>query len=220
VTFPVFNSLPCCVGAIFSPSKWNMENSFEDLIATYIENKVGISEHFLSNDLANNLKQNLLTLNKKSLLMAAGIGNSEKLSYDGAIRSDSIYWLDKRHNNTFENEFFSQMEAFILYLNKSCYAGITGYEFHYSLYEKGDFYLKHLDQFKNNPSRKYSIISYLNSDWQESDGGELLIHQLNNNQKISPTQGKTVFFKSDELVHEVLVTQSTRMSITGWLKSD
>jgi Rps23 Pro-64 3,4-dihydroxylase Tpa1-like proline 4-hydroxylase len=220
VTFPVFNSLPCYVGAIFSPSKWNMENSFEDLIATYIDNKVGISEDFLSDELANNLKQNLLTLNKKSLLMAAGIGNSEKLSYDGAIRSDSIYWLDKKNNNSFENEFFTQMEAFILYLNKSCYAGITGYEFHYSLYEKGDFYLKHLDQFKNNPSRKYSIISYLNSDWQESDGGELLIHQLDNNLKISPTQGKTVFFKSDELVHEVLVTQSTRMSITGWLKSD
>ena len=47
----------------------DMENSFEDLIATYIENKVGISEHFLSNDLANNLKQNLHTLNKNSQLV-------------------------------------------------------------------------------------------------------------------------------------------------------
>ena len=197
-----------------------MENSFEDLIASYIENKVGISEHFLSTDLANNLKQNLILLNQKSLLMEAGIGNSEKVSYDGAIRSDSIYWLDKKHNNAFENEFLAQIEAFIVYLNQSCYAGITGYEFHYSLYESGDFYLKHLDQFKNNPSRKYSMISYLNNNWKESDGGELLIHQLNNNQKIAPTQGKTVFFKSDELVHEVLVTQNTRMSITGWLKSD
>ena len=197
-----------------------MENSFEALIATYIENKVGISEHFLSTNLANNLKQNLIALNQKSLLMEAGIGNSEKLTYDGAIRSDSIYWLDKKNNNVFENEFFAQIEAFIMYLNQSCYAGITGYEFHYSLYESGDFYLKHLDQFKNNPSRKYSMISYLNSNWQETDGGELLIHQVNNNQKIAPTQGKTVFFKSDELVHEVLVTQNTRMSITGWLKSD
>lgn len=171
-----------------------MENSFEALIATYIENKVGISEHFLSTNLANNLKQNLIFLNQKSLLTEAGIGNSEKVTYDGAIRSDSIYWLDKKNNNQFENEFFIQIEAFIVYLNQSCYAGITGYEFHYSLYESGDFYLKHLDQFKNNPSRKYSMISYLNSNWQETDGGELLIHQVNNNQKIAPTQGKTVFF--------------------------
>lgn len=200
--------------------KIDMENNFETLIATYIENKVGISEHFLSNTLANNLKLNLIALNTKSLLVEAGIGNAEKVSYDGAIRSDSIYWLDKKHNNAFENEFFAQIEEFILYLNRSCFAGITGYEFHYSLYESGDFYLKHLDQFKNNPSRKYSMISYLNSNWQESDGGELLIHQADNNQKIAPTQGKTVFFKSDELVHEVLVTQNTRMSITGWLKSD
>ena len=197
-----------------------MENSFEALIATYIENKVGISEHFLSTNLANNLKQNLIFLNQKSLLTEAGIGNSEKVTYDGAIRSDSLYWVDRENNNQFENEFFIQIEAFIVYLNQSCYAGITGYEFHYSLYESGDFYLKHLDQFKNNPSRKYSMISYLNSNWQETDGGELLIHQVNNNQKIAPTQGKTVFFKSDELVHEVLVTQNTRMSITGWLKSD
>jgi Rps23 Pro-64 3,4-dihydroxylase Tpa1-like proline 4-hydroxylase len=200
--------------------KIKMEEGFEDLIASYIENKVGISEYFLSNELADNLKQNLLDLNQRSLLSEAGIGNSEKLSYDGAVRSDSIYWLDKKHNNVFENAFFAQIDAFILYLNESCYAGITGYEFHYSLYEKGDFYLKHLDQFKNNPSRKYSMISYLNNNWQESDGGELMIHQENNNQKISPTQGKTVFFKSNELVHEVLVTQNTRMSITGWLKSD
>jgi len=197
-----------------------MENSFETLIATYIENKVGISEHFLSATLANNLKQNLIVLNEQSLLMDAGTGNAEAVAYDSSVRSDSIYWLDKKHNNEFENEFFAQIEAFIIYLNQTCYAGITGYEFHYSLYESGDFYLKHLDQFKNNPSRKYSMISYLNSNWHESDGGELLIHQTNNNQKIAPTQGKTVFFKSDELVHEVLVTQKTRMSITGWLKSD
>ena len=64
------------------------------------------------------------------------------------------------------------------------------------------------------------MISYLNSNWQESDGGELLIHQLDQNLKIAPTHGKTIFFKSDELVHEVLVTQNTRMSITGWLKID
>jgi SM-20-related protein len=206
--------------AIFAVNEKNMENSFEDLIASYIKDKVGISKHFLSNNLANHLKENLISLNKDRLLISAGIGNSEKLSFDGTIRSDSIYWLDKKHNNAFENAFFVQIEAFIDYLNSSCYTGITGYEFHYSLYEPGDFYLKHLDQFKNNPSRKYSMISYLNSDWQESDGGELLIHQLNNNQKINPTQGKTVFFKSDELVHEVLVTNNTRMSITGWLKKD
>ena len=197
-----------------------MENDFETLISSFIKENVGISENFLSDELSNHLKENLLSLQKKKLMVKAGTGNNEKLSHDDEIRSDSIYWLDRAHNNEYENEFFDQIEDFIKYLNRSCFAGITAYEFHYSLYETGAFYKKHLDQFHNNPSRKYSIISYLNSDWKESDGGQLLIHQNYNNKKIAPTQGKTVFFKSNELQHEVLVTQERRMSITGWLKTN
>jgi SM-20-related protein len=197
-----------------------MENSFEVLIASYIKNKVGISEYFLSDELASHLKVNLLSLNSNNQLLAAGTGNDNKLVHNAKVRSDVIYWLDKKHNNVYENAFFVQIEAFIVYLNESCYAGITGYEFHYSLYEKGSFYKKHLDQFQDNSSRQFSMISYLNSDWQIDDGGELLIHQINNNQKINPTQGKTVFFKSNELEHEVLQTNERRMSITGWLKRD
>jgi SM-20-related protein len=195
-----------------------MENSFETLIASYIENKVGISEYFLSDELANNLKQNLLSLNDDNQLLAAGTGNDNKLVHNAKVRSDTIYWLDKKHNNVHENAFFVLIEAFILYLNQSCFAGITGYEFHYSLYEKGSFYKKHLDQFQDNSNRQFSMISYLNCNWQTQDGGELLIHQTNNNQTIAPTQGKTVFFKSNELEHEVLETNERRMSVTGWLK--
>jgi SM-20-related protein len=73
-----------------------MENKFEGLIASYIENKVGIAEHFLSDSLASGLKQNLLLLNQKNLLIEAGTGNSNVISYDSAVRSDSIYWLDKK----------------------------------------------------------------------------------------------------------------------------
>lgn len=196
----------------------NLTNGFEDLIAGYIENKVGISEHFLTDELAAELKLNLLALHADQQLLTAGTGNAAKLNHNTAVRSDRIYWLDKKHNNIHENAFFVQIEAFIEYLNSSCYAGITDYEFHYSLYETGSFYVKHLDRFKDNPGREFSMISYLNNNWQSKDGGELLIHQTGNNQTISPTQGKTVFFKSDELEHEVLVTNERRMSITGWLK--
>jgi SM-20-related protein len=47
-----------------------------------------------------------------------------------------IGWI--KHNNEFENAFV-QIEAFISYLNESCFTGITDYEFHYSLYEKVTF---------------------------------------------------------------------------------
>jgi Rps23 Pro-64 3,4-dihydroxylase Tpa1-like proline 4-hydroxylase len=197
-----------------------MENDFEKLISSFIKDNIGISKDFLSPELSNHLKQNLQSLITQKLMKAAGTGNSEIISQDDAVRSDSIYWLDREHDNEYENEFFDQIDDFIKYLNRSCFAGINSYEFHYSLYSAGSFYKKHTDTFKSNPSRKYSMISYLNEDWKEADGGQLMVYQTYNNQKIAPEQGTTVFFKSNELQHEVLVTQEPRMSITGWLKRD
>lgn len=131
-----------------------------------------------------------------------------------------IYWLDRSHNDQNENDFFDLMDEFVHHLNITCYTGITGYEFHYAMYEKGSFYKKHLDQFRNNESRQYSMIMYLNEDWTEGDGGELCIYPKDEaSQNISPVNGKSVFFKSSELEHEVLVTNKTRLSITGWLKT-
>ncbi|HTN18129.1 MAG TPA: 2OG-Fe(II) oxygenase [Chitinophagaceae bacterium] len=136
-----------------------------------------------------------------------------------SVRTDVIYWLDRAHNDTVENDFFDLMDAFVLHLNSTCYTGITGYEFHYALYEKGSFYKKHLDQFRNNESRQYSMIMYLNEDWMQGDGGELCIYPAGKQiQNISPENGKSVFFKSSELEHEVLLTNKPRLSITGWLK--
>ncbi|HLA55461.1 MAG TPA: 2OG-Fe(II) oxygenase [Flavobacterium sp.] len=197
-----------------------MDDSFEALIAGYLQDDIGISDHFLTYELADHLKKQLLLLSANQLLLAAATGNAPKTVHNTAVRSDVIYWLDKAHDNEFENAFFVRIEAFITYLNQSCYAGITGYEFHYSLYEAGSFYVRHLDRFKNDSGRVFSMISYLNADWVEKDGGELLIHQLGSSRKISPIQGKTVFFKSDELEHEVLVTNERRLSVTGWLKRD
>lgn len=152
-------------------------------------------------------------------MLAAGTGATATVNYDQLFRSDIIYWLDREHNNAHENSFFDLMDTFIVFLNETCYTGITGYEFHYALYEKGSFYKKHLDQFKSSDSRKYSMIMYLNSEWTEGDGGELSIHHQDHIENISPISGKTVFFKSSELEHEVLLSNKPRMSITGWLKS-
>lgn len=195
-----------------------MNASFETLITSYIDHKIGITEDFLSVALCRNLRDNLLSLNDSNLLLQAGVGNDGKMVHDTLIRSDTIYWLDKKHNNSFEDEFFDTMDEFVAYLNENCFTSIKSYEFHYSLYEPGSFYRPHLDQFEDDSKRQFSMISYLNANWQTKDGGELLIHQDHQNQSITPTQGKTVFFKSDELLHEVLVTNERRMSVTGWLK--
>ena len=194
-----------------------MQHIFNTLIDSYIENKVGIVENFLSNALSLKLRENLFTLYNEKLLLAAGTGN-DLVVHDKQVRSDVIYWLDRDHNNQGEMQFFKLMDDFVSYLNSTCYTGITGYEFHYTLYEKGSFYKKHVDQFRTNQSRQFSMIIYLNTDWKMADGGELCIHHDNEMQVIAPENGKSVFFKSSDLEHEVLPTNSNRLSITGWLK--
>ena len=195
-----------------------MQDVFDILIDSFVRDKVGIAENFLSLPLAASLKVNLAELFNQKLLVSAGTGNAHEVSHDKKVRSDIIYWLDRSHNDSSENAFLDLMDRFVLYLNQTCYTGITGYEFHYAIFEAGSFYLTHLDQFRSNDSRQYSMILYLNPDWQPDDGGELCIHQNNTQQIISPTNAKSVFFKSSEIKHEVMLTHKIRMSITGWLK--
>ena len=195
-----------------------MLKTFNTLIDSFIDSKVGIAENFLSEVLASHLKENLNLLYSGRQMLSAGTGNEAVAVQNKLIRGDKIYWLDRKHNNPHENDFFDLMDSFVSHLNSTCYTGITGYEFHYTLYETGSFYKKHLDQFRNNGSRQYSMIMYLNADWKENDGGELRIHHIDSQQNISPVNGKSVFFKSSELEHEVLLTNKPRLSITGWLK--
>jgi SM-20-related protein len=188
---------------------------FDELIDSYLATNVGMVKNFLSQALSAHLVDNITALYAADLLHSAGTGNSKLVKHDKLIRSDKIYWLDRIHNDVYENIFFDLVDRFVSHLNRSCYAGITGYEFHYTLYEKGSFYKRHIDNFKQNGTRAFSMIMYLNN---EVDGGELRIYQGNDSQDISPNTGKSVFFKSTELEHEVLVTHLPRMSITGWLK--
>ena len=197
-----------------------MEQAFERIITSFLENKVGLINDFLKEDLSSKLKENLLLLLFKKQFNAAGIGNDSKFTTNKLIRSDRIYWLDRKHNNVHENHFFDLMDAFVKYLNETCYTGITGYEFHYAYYDTGSFYKRHLDQFKDNQSRAYSMIMYLNNNWLPLDGGQLCIYHQNSTQIIDPTNGKCVFFKSSDLEHEVLLSHQPRMSITGWLKTN
>jgi SM-20-related protein len=195
-----------------------MEKVFDALIDSFIENKIGISEFFLSKKLSTELSANLHTHFKQGNLTLAGTGTSAKINSTNLVRGDKIYWLDQSHDNKSENVFLGMMDALIIYLNRTCYTGITDYEFHYTLYETGTYYKKHIDQFTTNDRRKYSVIFYLNEDWQTEDGGELSLKINHQTVKINPTSGKCVFFKSNEIEHEVLVTHKNRLSITGWLK--
>jgi SM-20-related protein len=195
-----------------------MSNAFDTIINSYLEDNIGIDANFLTETLANGLKQNILRLQQDEQIQNATIGNDLVKDSTQKIRSDKIYWMDKSHNNAFENEFLQLAEDFIDYLNSTCYTGINACEFHYAVYEEGTYYKRHKDQFQNNSNRKYSLINYLNPNWQDADGGQLLVYQNDTVQKIQPQSQTAVFFKSSEMEHEVAIANRQRMSITGWLK--
>jgi SM-20-related protein len=194
-----------------------MSTQFDLLIDSYLENKVGIDTSFLGLDLSNGLEQNIKDLQHDNSMVPAGIGNNTLKDHEQILRGDKIYWMDKSHDNKFEQEFLHLVENFIKHLNRTCYTGINSYEFHYAVYEEGSFYKRHKDQFKNNHNRKFSLINYLNKNWLEEDGGQLNIFHTDVVQHILPEAQTAVFFKSDEIEHEVTLANKERMSITGWL---
>lgn len=195
-----------------------MQEKFDFLIDDYILNKVGIDKNFLSAALTKGLSQNIVQLLANGQMSPARIGQNDDQHKATKIRSDMIYWMDKSHENVFEQEFLALMEDLILYLNKTCYAGINAYEFHYALYEEGAAYGRHKDRFRNDSDRQYSVVNYLNADWVEEDGGLLLLYKDEGTQMVLPMAQTTVFFKCDEMEHEVTMSKRPRMSITGWLK--
>ena len=195
-----------------------MNEQFDLLIDSYLNNDIGIAPAFLTKMLSAGLQQNIIQLQKDEMMTAAGIGNEAVKDTSQKMRSDKIYWLDKKHDNPFENEFLQHAEDFIERLNNTCYAGINAYEFHYAVYDEGSFYKRHKDQFKNNDHRKFSLITYLNEDWLDTDGGQLQVYQHDTMQQIQPHAQTAVLFKSDETEHEVIKANRSRMSITGWLK--
>lgn len=195
-----------------------MDEKFEHLINSFLMNQVGETSDFLEPKLAMSLKINLLKLYAQKQFKPSKIGNHSNQRLDDSIRNDKILWIERPMHEGAEKDLFNLIDRFVLHLNKTCYTGIKDYEFHFAHYAIGSYYKRHLDTFKDDSGRAYSIILYLNHDWQKGDGGELCIYHENYTQVIEPLAGKCIFFKSSESEHEVLINNQPRLSITGWLK--
>ena len=87
-----------------------MEQIFDNLIESYLQKKVGICENFLSAQLSSNLRANLLGLFNNNKLKNAQIGFGEASIQNSQIRSDKIFWLDRKHNDSAENAFLDIMD--------------------------------------------------------------------------------------------------------------
>ncbi|MFY7697826.1 MAG: 2OG-Fe(II) oxygenase [Legionella sp.] len=148
----------------------------------------------------------------------AKIGNNSTARVNQSIRRDAIAWLNE---DTAGNQaFFAAIELVRKALNQDLYLGLVEFESHYALYQPGDFYKKHIDQFKNEKTRRISCVYYLNHHWQPGDGGELTLYSEENIEIVTlPPLGNRLICFCSELPHEVHITHKKRYSIAGWLRT-
>ena len=79
-----------------------MYNQFDLLIDSYLENKIGIDTDFLNAALSAGLQKNIQQLQQDDKMVFAGVGNEAVMNANQKMRGDKIYWLDKSHDNIFE----------------------------------------------------------------------------------------------------------------------
>lgn len=148
------------------------------------------------------------------------VGNTKQATLNQKIRSDQICWLEDFSPIPAMNHYYNAMNELIEIFNREFYLGLTEFEAHFAVYQAGDFYRKHVDQFKNTQERRISCVYYLNPQWNDANGGELQLYDQQDNKlaTVAPLGNRLACFDSS-LPHEVYPTNQTRYSITCWLKT-
>lgn len=205
-----------------------MMHLYEPLIDGILEKGYGVADDFLTPEEVTYLRQQLHERHRAGQFREAGIGQAAaqngQATVEKQVRGDEIRWLDLATATAEETVFLTRIQQFIDYLNQTCYLGLRDYELHYARYPVGTFYRRHLDRFRTDSKRKLSVITYLNDNWQATDGGQLAVYvpQPDGTEQtvpIDPIGGRLVCFDSGLLEHEVLPATRDRLSITGWLRT-
>ena len=203
-----------------SPDAIRFERIIDDLLARNFSRVEG----FMPPGTTERLRAELSDLYDRDRFKKAAVGNQFNEVVAREIRGDFIYWLHDVSALPAAREFVERTRVLAEYLNRTCYLGIADAEFHYAVYPEGAFYKRHLDAFRGDDRRRLSLVYYLNpADWQEADGGELVIYRPTDTGEekviVTPEPGLLVLFESQVLEHEVLPARRERLSLTGWMKT-
>jgi SM-20-related protein len=195
---------------------------YEAITEGIADHGYAVADHFLTDIETEALRQQLITLKDQGALRQAAIGAASEKHIRTGIRGDKIAWIEREEARPLTQLFLNRIDGLMEYLNRALFLGLKDYETHFTAYPPGSFYKRHLDQSRAEAHRRISFICYLNSGWEESNGGQLLMYLPDGKGgetevKIPPVGGRLVCFRSDLLEHEVLKTLQTRYSITGWM---
>lgn len=158
------------------------------------------------------------------------------------VRKTRIAWLDGA--TPAQARYLAGAEALRQALNEAFFLGLFEYEAHFAVYPPGGFYARHLDAFRmdrgaeagfSRRSRVVSMVAYLNRTWSAADGGRLAIWEhapagpdgrpdlaaldrAPPAAEIAPEGGGVVLMLSEDIPHEVRLSNAERYAIAGWFR--
>ena len=194
------------------------------LAAAVADTGYGVFENLLTTSVQQELIQLMADKVAAEELVRAGVGSGSEVQVRGEIRSDSIFWLDADDPALSTVAWINGMNKLSEHFRSQLFLPLVSYEGHLARYPAAGFYKPHLDRHSNTLSREISIITYLNEDWQEDDGGQLRLYT--DEEKgitgpfidVLPKAGTVVIFRSGSFWHEVMPSKKPRLSLTGWLR--
>lgn len=162
------------------------------------------------------LRVDLLRLRDEGALSAAAVGRTDSHALRPEIRGDATIWLDDPRCGEAARTYLVVLDALRIELNHRLFLGLEEVEAHYAAYPPGTSYARHRDRFRDNDARVLSLVTYLNPDWRDDDGGALRLHHDDGVIDIVPRSGSVCFLSDHE--HEVLSAQRERFSIAAWFR--
>jgi len=165
------------------------------------------------------LRNECLTALAAGAFHRAGVGKGTAEIRSG-IRGDQILWVDENNSGPALQSVLAKLEALRLAVNQALFLGLFDVELHFAAYPPGAGYRRHLDRFQDDDHRMLTVILYLNENWSSEDGGQLKFWPDEHAAplEIEPMGGTLVTFLSDLFWHEVLPTNKSRFSLTGWFR--
>ena len=94
-------------------------------------------------------------------LTPAGVGRANDYIVNQQIRRDKTHWFDAI--SVGQQDYLRLMQQLQVQLNRQFFLGLFDFECHFSRYQHGDFYQKHVDAFSGRSNRVLTTVSYLNN---------------------------------------------------------
>ena len=148
-----------------------VEQRFERVVQQILAHDRAIVHGLFSDQILSDLLLLMQEMRSAEVLRPAAIGSSERAMVHTEIRSDFIHWWPDAPDHPAMQAFLGVIDNLSTYMNRTCFTGINSREFMFAAYPPGARYARHLDDFQNKNARKFSVITYLNRDWNGDRNG-------------------------------------------------